>query len=161
MDEPSSARLDSTRCFSAQATGDPAALAELAADGPLVQLLLNIKDMVTERASRAPEADWACVVGALQRATLAAHFQHQRHVCELASMRDVVLCELTDREANSARVAERQQVLSDRVDGSGVAFERAVQAAEAIEETMLGLELQCMSNSQECGRLLAMDLAEP
>ena len=87
--------------------------------------------------------------------------QAAAHKAELAAMRDVIATELVDREANAARVVERQQVLSDRANtGSAqhVPFERAQQASEAIEEMLLSLELNCTSKSAECGRLMKMDL---
>ena len=143
---------------------DPSRCAAQRNCDPLVQQLLKLEAVATKNESD-NESDAARGRGdamkkSLRIVALAAHFESQRHLAELAAMRDVIQCELTDREANAARVAERQQVLNDRADGPGVAFERAVQAAEAIEEMMLGLELQSMHKSQECGRLLAMDLFE-
>lgn len=128
--------------------------------GPLTEKLLELEAVAAKNESDAGDdcALWSDMRKSLRVLALAAHFESQRHLSELASMRDVIQCELTDREANAARVAERQQVLNDRAEGPGVAFERAVQAAEAIEEMLLGLELQSMHKSQECGRLLAMDL---
>lgn len=130
---------------------------------PLAEKLIELEAVAAQNESDAGDdcKSWGDMKKALRVLALAAHFESQRHLSELAAMRDVIQCELTDREANAARVAERQQVLNDRADGTGVAFERAVQAAEAIEEMLLGLELQSMHKNQECGRLLAMDLEDP
>lgn len=127
---------------------------------PLVDQLLELQQRALQRASGQQRSEWSEMAEALRRAAVSAHFQQQQHNAELAAMREVIVGELTDREANSARVAERQQVLNDRAEGNDVAFERAVQAAEAIEEMILGLELVCMQKSMECGRLLSMDLTQ-
>jgi hypothetical protein len=89
--------------------------------------------------------------------------EKKRHEVEILSMRDILQNELTDREANSARVVERQQVLSDRCAekqrGSSidsVAFERAAAAAAAIEEAMCDLEVNPVRPREECVRLATL-----
>lgn len=160
MDEPEPAEARSSHPFCVDTLEHTGEVSELTTTCSLVEQLEKIRQVALSHTSGNDSDPWHTVERALRQALVAAHFQTQRHLCELAAMRDVIQCELTDREANSARVAERQQILSDRIDSSGVAFERAVQAAETIEETLIGLELQCMHKSQECGRLLAMDIQE-
>ena len=48
-------------------------------------------------------------------------------------LREAVRDELIDREANAARVLDRQRQLAEGKDGAGVVFERALVAAQQIE----------------------------
>jgi hypothetical protein len=77
-------------------------------------------------------------------------------------MRDVLDNELTDREANAARIVERQSVLTDRATATATdvgmataAFERAAMATAAIEDAIASLEVSVMVPSLECSRLTA------
>lgn len=95
----------------------------------------------------------------LRAAAAFAQRKAERHRAELSAMKDVLYCELTDREANAARISDRMSVLHDRMapDANVVSFERGVIASDAIEEQLVSLELHCRSVSSECGRLLKLD----
>lgn len=113
------------------------------------------------------------VLAELHAATVHAQRQQEQHAAELLAMRDVVSQELTDREANAARVVERQQVLADRAQAhegaaagaaaatmaayvNAAAHERAQCAADAVEESLASLECHLHQPSVECARLAAL-----
>lgn len=129
---------------------------------PTPKVALPTCRVYEELLALADEADNQKVEDRLRAAAALAFIEHRRSIVEVAAMRDVLDNELTDREANAARVVERQNVLADRASATATdvgmataAFERAAMATAAIEDAIASLEVAVLVPSPECARLAA------
>ena len=87
-------------------------------------------------------------------------FEKARSTAELDALRSEMHTELVDREANAARVAERQRFLFERSsaqNGQAVAAERAAQSAAFVEAALVSLCPHTASQSPGCSQLAAED----
>ena len=82
--------------------------------------------------------------------------EKNRAVAELDVLRSEMHSELVDREANSARVAERQRFLFERSaaqNGQASAAERAAQSAAFVESALVSLCPHTTARSPGCSQL--------
>lgn len=156
---PDALRVDETGdadCMHASGAcerAQPSASTVVLPDCPLYEELLALASEATDESVR----------DRLRAAAVLALLDHKRALSEVAAMRDVLDNELTDREANSARIVERQNVLADRASATAsdvgmavAAFERAAVATAAIEDAIASLEVSVLVPSVECARLSAV-----
>ena len=81
-----------------------------------------------------------------------------RHRAELDAMRSEIHAELVDREANTARVAERQRFLFERTSaqpGQLSAYDRASASAAYVEAALVALCPHSSTHSAGCDELAA------
>tara|TARA_X000001036_G_scaffold172474_1_gene163020 strand:- start:1208 stop:1594 length:387 start_codon:yes stop_codon:yes gene_type:complete len=121
--------------------------------------MLGADGLDAARALRAQLADeaqqrWAAAaetaIVTLQRALAA---EKVRGRAELDALRAELQLELIDREANSARVHERQKYLFERqeaLSGQSTAFERAAASAAYLESALLALDVHVQHVSPGC-----------
>ena len=89
------------------------------------------------------------------------HHQHARHQCERDVMRTELHLEAVDREANSARVMERQRFLFERssaLPGQADASDRANASAAYVESALSALCPHAVQPTSGC-EALATSLA--
>ena len=86
--------------------------------------------------------------------------QSKRHVIELDSLRSEIHCELVDREANAARIIERQRFLFERSvaqPGQLHGHDRAAASAAYVEAALSALCPHTITPSSGCDALMATD----
>lgn len=115
----------------------------------LAKRLFNIADHLASHNSLPEETTWNDVrkiAKSLMRAVTQAERQQEadakRALVERDVMRSEMHGELVDREANAARVAERQRFLYERPlaqNGLAQAFERASASASFVEAALVAL----------------------
>lgn len=84
------------------------------------------------------------------------HFEKSRSTTENDVLRGEMHAELVDREANAARVAERQRFLFERAaaqQGQAAAGDRAAQSAAFVEAALVSLCPHTMPVSPGCAQL--------
>lgn len=85
---------------------------------------------------------------------------HARHTAEKDVLKAELHCEAVDREANAARVAERQRFLFERavaLPGQGDASERASASAAYVEAALASLCPHTLPPAAGCEALAAHD----
>jgi len=85
-------------------------------------------------------------------------YEQARATAELDALRSEMHAELVDREANAARVAERQRFLFERHTaqvGQASAAERAAQSAAFVEAALVSLCPHTTPQSTGCAQLAA------
>ena len=85
-------------------------------------------------------------------------YEDARATAELDTLRSEMHAELVDREANAARVAERQRFLFERHTaqaGQASAAERAAQSAAFVEAALVSLCPHITPQSAGCAQLAA------
>jgi len=85
-----------------------------------------------------------------------AHYANARATAERDALQSEVHNELVDREANAARVADRQRFLFERttaLPGQANAYERAAQSAAFVEAAIVSLCPHTMQRSTGCEQL--------
>ena len=93
---------------------------------------------------------------ALKKARRELADEKSRHVAELDTLRSEVHCELVDREANAARITERQRFLFERTcaqPGQSAANDRAFASAAYVEAAMVALCPHPAPPSSGCDQL--------
>lgn len=88
-------------------------------------------------------------------------FEKARATAEFDALRSEVHAELVDREANAARVAERQRFLFERHTaqmGQASAAERAAQSAALVEAALVSLCPHTTQQAAGCAQLAAETL---
>jgi len=93
---------------------------------------------------------------ALKRARRDFEAQTLRHTTELDALRSEVHCELVDREANAARISERQRFLFERPTaqaGQAAANERASASAAYVEAALVALCPHSNPRSSGCDQI--------
>ena len=92
----------------------------------------------------------------LQAANRQRSFEKARATAELDALRSEMHSELVDREANAARVAERQRFLFERhtaQPGQAAAADRASQSAAFVEAALVSLCPHTTTVSPGCAQL--------
>lgn len=93
---------------------------------------------------------------ALKKARRDFEFQKMRHTTELDTLRSEVHCELVDREANAARISERQRFLFERPvaqPGQTAANDRAAASAAYVEAALCALCPHSTPRSNGCDQI--------
>lgn len=93
---------------------------------------------------------------ALKKARRDLSAEKIRHTTELDVLRSEVHCELVDREANAARVSERQRFLFERPVaqvGQTAANERAAASAAYVEAALVALCPHPIPHSSGCDQI--------
>lgn len=89
-----------------------------------------------------------------------AEFNNARAIAEKDALRAELHCEQVDREANAARISERQRFLFERSaaqPGQASAAERAAASAAFVEAALVSLCPHSTPRSPGCDQLAAMD----
>ena len=100
--------------------------------------------------------DWQAVVRAanaeISRMSKQMAASEERHNVEMSVISEEMHSELVDREANTARTAERFRMLQDRSGSNGNAYEKAISSSSVVESAIA--QICCHSLNSSGGSVL-------